>query len=372
MRAAWQATRVAERLGIRYPIVQGAFGGGLSTAELVAAVTGSGGLGSFGAAGMEPEEIEETTRAIRRLTQGPFALNLWVPLAGAAEALPTPAQYSAAIALLRPFFAELGLEPPRLQDVAQTIIPGFDRQVEAVLRVQPRVFSFIFGIPPDDVLRECRRLGIVTLGTATHVAEAEALDAAGVDVIVASGSEAGGHRASFLRPVAEALATSALVPQVVDRVRAPVIAAGGIADGRGAVAALALGAQGVQVGTAFLASEESGATPAHKKALVEGDRSTVLTRAFTGRYARGLVNRFVRQMAPRESELPAYPWQYLITLPLRQAAAQAGAVDLVPFWAGQNAPLARTRTASEVMAFLVADIERVLERLGELRRRTAQ
>jgi len=364
-RPAGLTTRLTERLGIRSPIVQGAFGGGLSTPELVAAVANSGGLGSFGVQGLEPDQIEETARAIRRLTQGPFALNLWVPLAGDLAA-PTQASYDATMARLRPFFAELALEPPSLEEVLQAVAPRFEQQLDAVLRSRPPVFSFIFGIPPAEMLRECKRLGIVTLGTATNLAEGEALDAAGVDMIVASGSEAGGHRASFLRPVAEALATSALVPQVVDRVQVPVIAAGGIADGRGIVAAFALGAEGVQVGTAFLASEESGATPAHKQALVKpGDRSTMLTRAFTGRYARGLVNRFMREMSPYDSEFPAYPWQNLMTLPLRRAAARAGLAELLPLWAGQNVTLVRARKAAEVMDFLRTDTERVLDQLRE-------
>jgi nitronate monooxygenase len=207
------------------------------------------------------------------------------------------------------------------------------------------------------------------MGTATNVAEAVALDAAGVDVIVASGIEAGGHRASFLRPVAEALAVSALVPQVVDRVRVPVVAAGGIADGRGAVAAMVLGAQGVQVGTAFLASPESGASPPHKKALVEGtERSTMLTRAYTGRYARGLVNQGMRDLLRHEPVLPSYPWQGRMMAPLTRAAAKAGNPELMALWAGQNVPLVSLRPAAELMAFLVADIDRVVKQMEKLSR----
>ncbi len=363
--AGWQSTRVTERLGIRYPIVQGAFGGGLSTPQLVAAVSNAGGLGSFGAHGLEPDQIEATARDIRSRSAGAFGLNLWVPLPGERSEGLTHARYDAAVARLRPYFAELDLEPPGLEDLAQASTPHFDRQVEAVLRARPAVFSFIFGIPSTEVLRECRRLGIVTVGTATNLAEGEALGAAGIDLIVASGSEAGGHRASFLRPVAESLSISALVPQIVDRVSVPVIAAGGIADGRGVVAAFALGAEGVQVGTAFLATGESGAAPAHREALLrDGERSTALTRTFTGRHARGLVNRFAREMVEHESELPAYPWQNLLTLPLRRAAALAGAAELLPLWAGQNVALVKARSAAEVVDFLVADTERVMYRLS--------
>lgn len=367
----WSATPLTERLGIRYPIVQGPFGGGRSTVELAAAATNAGGLGSFGAGYMEPDDITEVANGIRRLTPGPFALNLWVPLDAELEPPPTEAEYAATVALLRPFYDEVHAEPPSFHDVVGGLggREKFARQVEAVLAARPAVFSFIFGIPSDDILKECRRLGIATLGTATNVVEAEALAAAGVDAIVASGTEAGGHRASFLRPSTESLGVSALVPQIVDRVRTPVVAAGGIADGRGAVAAVVLGAHGVQVGTAFLATHESGATPAHKRALVEQtERSTVLTRAFSGRPARGLVNRYVREMLQHEAELPAYPWQNRLVSPLALAAGKAGVADLLPLWAGQNVPLVAQRSAAELMAFLVADIDRVIGQTQTLSR----
>ena len=196
----WSATPLTERLGTRYPIVQGPFGGGRSTVELAAAVTNAGGLGSFGAVDLEPDGIAEVAAGIRRLTPGPFALNLWVPLAPALEPPPSSAQYAGAVALLRPHYDELGVKPPPFDEVVAGLAGKFGRQVEAVLAARPAVFSFIYGVPPDDVLSECRRLSIVTFGTATNVAEAEALAAAGIDVIVASGLEAGGHRSSFLVP----------------------------------------------------------------------------------------------------------------------------------------------------------------------------
>lgn len=371
-RAGWTATPLTERLGIRYPIVQGPFGGGRSTVELAAAVTNAGGLGSFGAVDLEPEGIAEVAAGIRQLSPGPFALNLWVPLDPALEPPPSSAEYAGAVALLRPHYDELGVEPPPFDEVVAGLAGKFARQVAAVLAARPAVFSFIFGIPPDDVLRECRRLGIVTFGTATNVAEADALAAAGVDVIVASGLEAGGHRSSFLRPVAESLAMSALIPQVADRVRRPVVAAGGIADGRGAVAAFVLGAHGVQVGTAFLATPESGASAPHKAALVTPtERSTMLTRVFTGRHARGLVNRYMREMLPHEGALPGYPWQGRMMAPLSQAAGRAGVADLMALWAGQNVPLVTRRSAAELMAFLVDDIDRVVRQTDRLSRRSA-
>jgi nitronate monooxygenase len=355
------ATEMTRRLGIRWPIVQGPFGGGLSTVELTAAVSNAGGLGSFGAHALSADEIAATATAIRARTDAPFALNLWVPLQGDGTARVRPDEHAAGLRALRPYLAEMGLpEPP----VGAVIGHDFRQQAQAVLDARPAAFSFVFGVPAPDILEECRRRGIVTLGTATNVDEALALDAAGVDLIVASGYEAGGHRAAFLRPVDEAPAASALVPQVVDAVRAPVIAAGGVADGRGIVAMLALGASGVQVGTAFLASAESGASPAHKQALLAPEaRYTVLTRAFSGRPARGIVNRLVRELRAHEAQLPPYPLQNWLTLPLRRAAGAAGRAEFLALWAGQNAPLVKPRRAAEVMEFLLADTERARQAL---------
>jgi nitronate monooxygenase len=364
-RRGWQTTPVTERLGIRFPIIQGPFGGGRSTPELAAAATEAGALGSFGAVDLEPAAILEVAEGIRRLTAGPFALNLWVPLDPALEPPPTRARYKATVELLRPYYDALQVAPPSYATVVAGSGDRFLRQLDAVLAARPAVFSFIFGVPPADMLAECRRRGIVTLGTATNVAEADALDAAGVDMIVASGSEAGGHRASFLRTAAESLGVSALVPQIADRTRRPVIAAGGIADGRGMIAALVQGAQGVQVGTAFLVTHESGASEAHKRALVSTpEPSTRLTTVFTGRNARGVVNRFMQEMIAHEAKLPEYPWQGRLVSPIAQAAARTGAADLMPLWAGQNLPLVRRRSVAELMAFLVEDIDRVAARFG--------
>jgi nitronate monooxygenase len=368
-RRGWTRNRFTRLAGIPYPIVQGPFGGGRSTAQLTAAVTNAGGLGSFGAHELDPDGIAGIARDIRRLTSGPFALNLWVPLAPELEPPPTEEEFASTLRLLQPMYQALAVDPPRFAEVVVRTEGKFEQQVEAVLAAKPAVFSFIFGIPSAAALEECRRRGIVTLGTATNVVEGLALEAAGVDAIVASGSEAGGHRASWLRPAAESPAISALVPQVVDRVRLPVVAAGGIVDGRGAVAAMTLGAEGVQVGTAFLASPESGASPAHKTRLTDAtERSTMLSRVFTGRFARGLVNQGMRELLPSESTLPAYPWQSRMMAPLTRAAASTGNSDMMALWAGQNAALVSLRPAAETMAFLINDIDRVLEQIQGLSR----
>jgi nitronate monooxygenase len=239
--------------------------------------------------------------------------------------------------------------------------------VAALLEARPPVFSFVFGIPSDEILRGCRQRGIVTVGTATTVEEARALDAAGIDAIVATGFEAGGHRPAFRKPPEAGLSgTMVLVPQIVDHVKAPVIAAGGIADGRGIVAALALGAQGVQIGTAFLACDESGASPPHRAALwSEQAQATVLTRIFSGRLARYIRNRYAEEMSLHESEVPPYPIQNWFTGSIRKAALEQGRGDLIALTAGQVAPLLlRHRKAAVLMEQLIGETATLLQRLA--------
>ena len=232
----------------------------------------------------------------------------------------------------------------------------------ALIEARPPIFSFIFGVPAPAILDRCRSLGIRTVGTATTVDEARALDAAGVDAIVATGLEAGGHRPSFLRSAeASLMGTVALVPQAADAVRVPIIAAGGIADGRGVTAALALGAAAVQIGTAFLACDESNAHPTHKAALRAAAQGpgTLLTRGFTGRLGRGLRNALAEALeSPSLARLP-YPFQGHLVAPLKQAALDAaGGTDLAPLWSGQSASLIRHHRAAALVEALVREAER--------------
>jgi nitronate monooxygenase len=357
----WNRTPFAARLGLEWPIVQGPFGGGYSSVALAAAVSNGGGLGSFGAVALSPAQITDTVAALRAATPRPFAVNLWVPLPGEDAAI-SAEDFARAAARLAPYYARLGLEPPPFP----VRVERFGDQVAALLEARPPVMSFIMGVPPRAVLDEARRQGIVTIGTATTVEEAVLLDEAGVELIVASGSDAGGHRGAFARPAAESIVgTFSLVPQVVDAVRAPVIAAGGIADGRGVVAALALGAAGVQVGTAFLVSPESAAPAVHKALLgTPAARDTLLTRVFSGRLARGIRNELARRLAPDEDHVPPYPVQSYLTAPLRSAAAAAEDRDHLALWAGQAAALARAQPAAEILARLVAEVDALLARSG--------
>ncbi len=355
----WRNGRLQALLGIRYPIVQGPFGGGLSSVPLAAAVSNAGGLGSFGAHTLSPEQIGTLVVELKANTRAPFAVNLWVPQPGEIEHTVTPEQFERHVSRLRPYLRELNLPDPPYR----TSYDGdFTGQAEAILESRPPVFSFVAGIPPAAVLEEARRRGIVTIGTATTVDEAVALEKAGVDAIVASGSDSGGHRGAFLRPVHESLVgTFSLIPQIADAIGIPVIAAGGIADARGVVAALTLGAEGVQIGTAFLASDESAASAVHKRALHSPDaRTTVLTRVFTGRLARGIPNRFQREMAVFEDDLPPYPIQSALTQSLRRAANDRGLHDYVHLWAGQAASLTTAGPAAEYLLGLAGDTERLL------------
>lgn len=346
---------VTRRLGVAYPIIQGPFGGGLSTARLAATVSNLGGLGSFGAHMLQPSDIGRVANDIRGLTSQPFALNLWVSDHDAGGLDLDDATFERAWRIFEPYFRELGVARP---DGFQRGHPSFDEQIEALLDARPPAFSFVFGIPSALVLAECKRRGIVSIGAATSIAEAQALDASGVDLIVATGAEAGGHRPSFLAPAEESLmGTLTLVQLVSKRVNTPVIAAGGIADSRGIRAAFALGAQAVQIGTAFLACEESGTTDAHRDVLFS-DRAqhTTVTRAFTGRLARGVRNRWTDEMTPRLNELPPFPITSWFVSKLRPAAVATGRTDLVSLWSGQIAPNLRHRNAVALMQSLVTEL----------------
>lgn len=350
-------TEGMRRLGIEHPFIQGPFGGGLSSARLVAAVSNAGSLGAFGCQPLDGAGIEAIAKEIRAATSKPFALNLWVSASDDGGIDYSADEVARMKQLFAPWFAELGAEVPEPRSPRDVGVP-FDDQIDALLEARPAVFSFVFGVPSATILQACRQRGIVTIGAATSVDEARALDEAGVDAIVATGFEAGGHRVSFLSRAEDSLiGTFALVQLCASRVEAPVIAAGGIVDGAGVRAAMTLGAQVAQIGTAFLACEESNASPAHRAALF-GERAfhTTLTRSFTGRLARGLANRWTRE-AGAMAHAP-YPLQQFFTRELRKVAQARGgdaSTELVSLWASQATPNLRHRTAPALIDALVAD-----------------
>ena len=345
--------RITKLFGTDVPVVLGPFGG-VSSVELTAAVSDGGGLGSYGLYGYGAEAIRNTAAELRAATPKPFALNLWVPTGDETTSLPRK-DFDNYVETLRPYFDEVGLPLPAMPD---RYLPDYDEQVEATLEARPAVVSFVFGVPSTELVEEAHRRGIVVVGTATTVAEAVALEAGGVDAVVASGMESGGHRVSFLKPAEQSLVgTFALVPQVRDAVGIPVIAAGGIVDRRGYAAALALGADGVQVGSAFLATRESAAVPEYRAVLHSpAAGETVLTRTLSGRLARGIPNRIIAELTElsKTGGIAPFPAQNWLTGRFRPQAAAQGNTELMSLWAGQAASLIRHESAADVLAELLA------------------
>ncbi|GHN02174.1 nitronate monooxygenase [Cytophagales bacterium WSM2-2] len=355
----WNDTRITKLLGIKYPIIQGPFGGGLSSTVLASTVSNLGGMGSFGAQPLTPEKILEVNAEIKSKTTKPYALNIWVSNKDERADSYSEEEFQKLCQLFKPYFDELSIPLPAKPT---SLGSQFAEQVQAVLEAQPPVMSFVFGIPSPEILEACRRKNIKTIGTATTAEEAVALEAAGVDAIAATGLEAGGHRVSFMKSAEASLTgTFALIPLVADRVKIPVIAAGGIADGRGVAAALTLGADAVQIGTAFLACEESNATPAHKAKLFSKDaRETVLTKMFSGRLARGMKSKLSEALAAHENNFAPYPIQRLFVSSLSAAAVAQGKSDLITFWSGQIAPILKHKKTEALFHALVSETQKLL------------
>jgi nitronate monooxygenase len=359
-RKSWKSTRVTQLLGIDYPIIQAPFGG-LPSQRLAATVSNLGGIGSLGAVTLGGTAIQEAIGEIRSLTDKPFAINLWVSTFDRDVSNIGAETIERKIHEYLQYYAELGVEPPRQVDARPQ---HFEAQVTAAIDARAPVLSFIYGIPPSEVLDECRSQSIRTIGTATTPEEAIALEQAGIELIVAAGFEGGGHRASFLRPPAQSLVGSlSLIPQVADVVDVPVIAAGGIADGRGLAAALALGAEAVQIGTAFVLCDGSGASEAYRAGLSSyGANGTDLTDAFTGRLARAIKNRLMDELTHVNSSPLPFPLQHTLLRPLAETASRQNRIELMPLWAGQSVGLCHSTQASELMAKLIAETDAFFSR----------
>jgi nitronate monooxygenase len=355
----WNENRLTAKLGIDYPVIQGPLGG-LSSQKLTAAVSNFGGLGSFAAHSLTPGAIKDVIAEIRSLTSKPFAMNLWVSMEDEGARTSDENAFNRSLAPLAGHIAAMGAPRPEYKPYSWI---RFEDQVRVLLDEKVPVFSFIYGIPPQEILDECRAKHIVTIGTATTPDEAAALQEAGVDAVVASGFEAGGHRGSFLRSAEDSLTgTFSLIPQIAEMVDVPVIAAGGIADARGVIAALALGAEAVQMGTVFLACEESGASLLHRQAL-RGKKAghTALTRGFTGRLARAIHNRLLEELNQEGTAILPYPLQRRLVRNLANAAEATGRPDLVPMWAGQSANLSTCTYVSSFLTSLVEEVSEIAE-----------
>ena len=340
------ATPLSAKLGLALPLVQAPMAGGPSSPELVAACSAAGVLGSFGFAYTQPDEMKKQCAWVRGKTDRPFGVNLFTS--------PQPAQVDAAsqrgaLDAVAGYYKELGLPAP--EPVNAPFAPDLEAQFDAVAEIRPRVFTVHLADLPGKGIAELKAKGILLGGSATCIAEAQRLESLGFDFVIAQGGEAGGHRGSYLRnPYQSLTGTLALTRLVVRSVKLPVIAAGGIMDGAGIAATLALGAQLAQLGTAFVACPESGASQAHKDALLAvREDTTRVTEKFSGKPARGLSNRFIEEMATRNAPQLAFPAQNSVTGKLRQASAKAGKPDFIALWAGQAAPLARALPAAQLI-----------------------
>jgi len=325
------------------PIVQAPMLGATGP-EIAVAVSQAGGLGALAAGATAPREMAAAVAELKSLTQAPVSVNLLMspPAAPQAEVV------DAALSRLAPWYAELGAPLPAApNDFGQ----DFQAQLEALTQAAPQVASFTFGILTKGEIDALHAAGSYVIGTATTVAEARAWAEVGADGICAQGFEAGGHRGNFLAETqASLVGTLALTALVIEAVDLPVIAAGGIMDGRGVAAVLALGAAAAQMGTAFLLADQAFVSSPWRHAIeTVGDEATALTRAFTGRHARGIENRFMRDLRIEEDAVPAYPVQNRLTQPLRAAALAAGQSDMMSLWAGQGVRLARPGDAAQML-----------------------
>ena len=356
----WLDRRLLDLLGIELPIVQAPMAGA-NGAAMAIAVAEAGGLGSLPCAMLDAARIRAEVGVIRQQTARPVNLNFFCHQ----PAAPDPERAAAWKARLAPFYRELGLDEAA-DAPAVNRAPFDDAMCEVVEDCRPEVVSFHFGLPARPLLDRVKAAGAVVLSSATTVEEARWLEANGCDAIIAQGYEAGGHRGMFLTDeIGGQAGTFALVPQVVDAVKVPVIAAGGIADGRGVAAAFALGAAAAQIGTAYLFTPESMISDLHRAALNGArDDGTALTNVFSGRPARGLVNRIMRAVGPMSDAAPSFPTAGGALAPLKAKAEAAGSADFSSLWSGQAAGLCRETGAADLTRQLAADAVRRMAAMG--------
>lgn len=356
----WLDRRLLDLVKTEHPIIQAPMAGAMDW-QMVAAASEAGALGSLPCAMLTPVQVREQVERIRAHTAKPINVNFFCHAPPRADAVREAAWRER----LAGYYREFGLDPNAPINAVNRapfdVIMG-----ELMLDLRPGVVSFHFGLPEASLLSRLKAAGIVILSSATTVTEARWLAEHGADAIIAQGYEAGGHRGMFLSDdVATQVGTMALVPQVVDAVKLPVIAAGGITDARGIAAAIALGAAGAQIGTAYLFSPEAKVSAPHRAALRDArDDGTALTNVITGRPARGFNNRVIREIGPITDLVPAFPLAATALAPLRAKAEAAGSGDFSPLWAGQGAALGRELPAAELTRTLAAETQALLRALG--------
>ena len=350
--------RFRELFGVELPIVQAPMAGS-SDVELAIAVSDAGGLGSLPCAMLTPDQVRASVRNIRQRTARPVNLNFFCHR----SPIPDIAREREWRERLDPYYHELGIDPASARS-GQNRMPFDQAMCDAIEEIKPPVVSFHFGLPSKDLLNRVRETGARIISSATTVAEARWLETEGCDAVIAQGSEAGGHRGMFLQlDPASQVGTFSLVPQIADALKVPVIAAGGVGDARGIVAAFALGASAVLLGTAYLRCPEARTSAVLRKALESvKDDSTVITNVITGRPARGIVNRVIREIGPVNSAVPEFPRAADALGPLRSRAESAGSGDFSPLWAGQAAALAREIPAGELTKMLMAEAAELIRR----------
>ncbi|SER89498.1 nitronate monooxygenase family protein [Psychrobacillus sp. OK032] len=344
-------------LKIDNPIIQAPMAGGITTSALVAAVSNNGALGMIGAGYLSPVQLRDQIREVKQLTTKNFGVNLFVP--SNFEVIEN--HIEEANSLLDKYRTQLKVEQeleafPCMKEMLQV----YNEQVQIIVEEKVRVCSFTFGVPSMEQITLLKQQGVILIGTATTVTEAIAIEKLGMDAVVVQGSEAGGHRGNFISRHEEGMiGVMSLIPQVADQVTIPVIAAGGIMDGRGLIAALSLGAKAVQMGTAFLTCVESGAHPLHKEAILQAkDEDTTLTNAFSGKWARGISNTFTKEMHEYEANIPNFPIQNTLTQSIRKASASQNNKEYMSLWSGQSPTLAKNETVEALIQRTIKQAER--------------
>jgi nitronate monooxygenase len=342
-------------LNIQYPIIQAPMAGGVTSPELVAAVSNAGGLGMIGAGYLSPNQLRTQIQETRTLTNKAFGVNLFVPTPYEIDAK----KLQTAKEILQEIQTKLGImDDPKLPTYEEDL-KTYHELIEILIEEKIPVCSFTFGVPTKEIETKLKQNSSLLIGTATTVQEAILNEKAGMDAVVVQGVEAGGHRGTFHRDDNDSLiGLMSLIPQTADSISIPIIAAGGIMDARGLLAARYLGAQGVQMGTAFLVCEESGANHHHKQAILDAtEDEVVLTKSFSGKMARGIYNAFIEKLKTVEESLPDYPLQNELTKAVRKASASSGKRDYLSLWSGQSPRLAKKQTVNELIQKIVSEAE---------------